>query len=285
MNDNYKKTISAVIATKNEERNIRNCLESLKMQNYPQELIELIVVDNGSKDKTREIALKYTKSVFNLEEEKNLDNIKNFRGAQVNFGVEKSSGNVIFFPDADMSFDKDLISEAMEKIKEYDALFIPEEVRGKGFLGKVRNFERSFYNETCIDAVRIIKKDIFIKAGEFDIKNIFFGPDDWDFTKTLRKNRFKLGITRNIIYHNEKQMNWTSYVNKKGKYMHTFESYIKKWGKEDKDIEKQFGIYYRYLGVFFENGKWKKLIAHPILTFGMYFLRFLVGIKFLTVRK
>jgi hypothetical protein len=226
--------------------------------------------------------LKYTDKVFDLSKEVGMEKIRNFRGAQLNFGVNKARGEIIFFPDADMTFEKDLLNEASEKMKQFDALFIPEKILGKGYLGKIRDFERSFYNETCIDAVRIIQRPVFLKVGGFDVDNIVFGPDDWDFTKTLRKNNMKLGITKNILYHNEKRISWSSYVSKKGNYMHTFENYIKKWGKDDKDIKMQFGFYYRFIGVFTEKGKWKKLIAHPILAIGMYFLRFLVGIKYLT---
>ena len=35
------------------------------------------------------------------------------------------------------------------------------------------------------------------------------------------------------------------------------------------------------LGVFIENGKWKKLLAHPILVAGMFALRFIVGLTYL----
>ena len=47
------------------------------------------------------------------------------------------------------------------------------------------------------------------------------------------------------------------------------------------DLKKQFGIYYRFLGVFIENGKWKRLLLHPGLASGMYLLRFFVGANFL----
>jgi len=56
--------VSVIITTKNEEKNIENCLRSIKNQNYPREKIEIIVVDNNSLDKTKEIALKY----YNLNE-------------------------------------------------------------------------------------------------------------------------------------------------------------------------------------------------------------------------
>ena len=276
--------VSVVIATKNEEKNIENCLKSVLHQSYDCDRVEIIVVDNNSIDKTREIAQRYTSKVFNLAKEVDLDEVKNFRGAQLNFGVDRTSGEIIFFPDADMTFDKDLIADAVGKLNEVDALFIPEVICGKGFFGKVRNFERSFYDGTCIDAVRVVKKRVFTKVGGFDIRNIMFGPDDWDFTKTLKKNDFKLEIAEKPLFHHEEWMTWKIYLEKKKKYINTFDGYVRKWGQGDLDIKKQLGFYYRFFGVFIENRKWKKIIMHPILAFGMYFLRGSVGLRYLITK-
>ncbi len=60
-----KPLVSAIITTKNEERNIENCLQSIKNQTYPQEKIEIIVVDNHSSDSTGKIAKKFTDKVCN----------------------------------------------------------------------------------------------------------------------------------------------------------------------------------------------------------------------------
>ena len=55
--------ISIIITTKNEEKNIKNILESLKQQTYKS--VEIIVVDNNSTDKTKEIARQYTSLIYN----------------------------------------------------------------------------------------------------------------------------------------------------------------------------------------------------------------------------
>lgn len=49
--------VTLIIPTYNEEANIHECLTNLKIQTYPHRLLEIIVVDNGSVDKTREIVL------------------------------------------------------------------------------------------------------------------------------------------------------------------------------------------------------------------------------------
>lgn len=271
-----KPLVSIVIATRNEARNIGNCLKSLNEQSYKN--LELIVVDNNSSDKTFEIAKRLTSNVFRLNKNV-LKNVKNFRGTQVNFGVSKSKGGIIFFPDADMTFDRDLISDAVKKLEVFDALFIPEFVMGKGLFGKIRNFERSFYNGTCIDGVRFVKKSVFDSVGGFDVKNIVFGPDDWDLTKTL-KNKFRLGITSKRLFHHEEWLDLKTYLQKKKKYADTFSGYINKWTTLDTDIKKQLGAGYRLIGVFVENGKWINLIKHPFLTLGMYYVRFRVALNY-----
>jgi glycosyltransferase involved in cell wall biosynthesis len=264
--------VSVIITTKNEEKNIANCLESIKKQAYSRDQIEIIVVDNNSSDKTKEMARKYTDKIFNYGPE---------RSAQRNFGVEKSTGEYFIYLDADMILSKDVIRDCANKIEKNPqiiALHISEIVTGKKFFSKVRRFERSFYDGTVVDGVRFIKKDKFLEVGGFDLN--LTGPEDWDLDKKL-KSIGKIDLVKTPIYHNEAEFNLKKYLSKKGYYAQKFDSYITKWGENDPDIKKQFSPFYRFFGVFIENGKWKKLIVHPVLTSGMYFLRFMVGIKFL----
>jgi len=274
--------VSVVIATRNEERNIARILQNLGGQTYTN--MDVVVVDNGSADHTRELAKNENVRVFNLPEHISLDGIKNFRGAQVNFGVSQCHGDIIFYPDADMTFESGLVEEAVSLLQQNDALFIPEIVLGRGILGHIRRFERSFYNATCIDAPRFVSRKMFDSAGGFDTKNIPFGPDDWDMHKSLKKAGARLSITKAVKFHHEEWMDFGTYLRKKADYIHTFEPYISKWGQEDPDVRRQMGIYYRFFGVFMENGKWQKLFIRPDLTFAMYLLRFIVGARYVMKR-
>jgi len=266
--------VSITITTKNEEKNIANCLQSIKKQTYPQEKIEIIVVDNKSLDQTKQIAKKYTRKVFNRGPE---------RSSQRNFGFKKSRGKYLIFLDADMTLTPKVVTQATKKLENSDliALYIPEIVLGDSFLSRVRRFERSFYDGTIIDCVRFIKKQAFKKTGGFDLS--LSGPEDWDLDKKIRQIG-KTGVLKKkgaAIYHNETDFSLRNYLRKKAYYSQSFPAYIKKWGKEDPDIKKQFGFKYRYLQVFMEKGKWQKLIKQPILTLGMYFLKLLVGLVYL----
>ena len=266
--------VSVVITTKNEEKHISNCLASIKSQSYPQEKIEVIIVDNNSNDKTKEISLRYTDKVYNFGPE---------RSAQRNYGVKQANGKYILYLDADMILSENIISECVNKCEHEGciALYIPERIIGKGFWVMVRDFERSFYNATVIDCVRFVRRDKFLEIYGFD--ESLTGPEDWDFDRRI-KEVGKTDIIDSPIYHNEGKFNLIRYIKKKIYYVRSFDAYIKKWGKNDPIVRKQLGFWYRYFGVFIENGKWRKLLSHFVLTLGMYLLRFLVGLAFLIHR-
>lgn len=56
--------ISLVFPVLNGGGGVRRCLESVKKQKYPKNRLEIIVVDNGSKDNSVEVAKQYTKHVY-----------------------------------------------------------------------------------------------------------------------------------------------------------------------------------------------------------------------------
>ena len=263
--------VSVIITTRNEENNIVACLESARKQTYPSEKIESIVVDNNSSDRTKDLAKKYTDKVYNFGPE---------RSAQRNFGVRQASGKYILYLDADMILSESIISEAVQKCEKEScaALYIPERIIGEGFWIKVRDFERSFYNATCIDAVRFVRKDKFLEISGFD--ETLTGPEDWDFDRRI-KVAGKVGIIGSEIYHNEGKFNLGKYIRKKLYYAKSFDGYIMKWGRDDAVIRKQLGLFYRFFGVFVEAGKWRKVLAQPLLLLGVYDLRFFVGIGYL----
>lgn len=271
-----KPLVSIAITTRNEEKHIENCIKSIKNQTYKN--IEIIVVDNNSEDKTKEIAKQYTKKVYNKGPE---------RSAQRNYGmIDKAKGEYVMFVDADMILEPNLITECVRQIKSKmaAALHIPEVVLGDKFFSKVRRFERAFYDGTVIDGARFFRKDMFVKVGGFDTS--MSGPEDWDIDKKLKQGGRKIYLlTGSHINHNEGEFNLKSYLDKKSYYANSFDTYVKKWGGEDIDIQKQLGVYYRFIGVFIENGKWKKVLAHPFLMMGLNFLRFRVGLRYLRRNK
>lgn len=96
--------ISVCIITKNEAENLDKCLKSLSP--YP---FEIVVVDTGSTDNSKEIARKYTDRVFDFEW------VNDFSAAR-NFSISRASHNMIFVLDTDeflVEFDFDQVQQLM----------------------------------------------------------------------------------------------------------------------------------------------------------------------------
>jgi len=259
--------VSVIIPTKNSGKTIRKCILAIKKQSYS--AIEIIVVDNFSSDNTLAIAKKYADKVFSAAPE---------RSAQRNYGVQKCTGAFVMLVDSDMYVSRNVIKECVEGLtKEYIGIYIPEKILGNSFWAEVRNFERGFYNSTCVDAARFLRKKDFEKLGGFD-ENLRVA-EDWDFDRRLRM----IGKTKEIyahVFHDESSFAINKYIGKKRSYFDDLQIYQKKWVGHP-EVKKQMGMWYRMVWVFIENNKWRRLFRHPILSVAMLLLRTMVGFEFL----
>jgi hypothetical protein len=91
--------VSVVVASYNGERTLKACLDSLDHLNYPD--YEVILVDDGSADTTRQLALAHP-NIRYFRHEKNL-------GLSVarNTGIAAATGDIISFTDSDCRADED----------------------------------------------------------------------------------------------------------------------------------------------------------------------------------
>ncbi|MDG6250542.1 glycosyltransferase family 2 protein [Methanocalculus sp.] len=123
MNVKNKMGISACILTKNEEKNIQKCL-----QNISPHFDEIIIVDGYSRDKTVEIAKRYTEKIFQ----------KPFSGSfavERNYSIEKANEEWVFIVEPDEEHSESLLRKLPELIKEskYSAFsFIRNDIRANG---------------------------------------------------------------------------------------------------------------------------------------------------------
>jgi glycosyltransferase involved in cell wall biosynthesis len=298
MNSISAPLVSVVVTTKNEERNIERCLQSIIEQTWKN--IETIVVDNGSTDETRTIARKYTALVFELGPE---------RSAQRNHGIiDRATGEFALFVDADMILSPQLVETCVHSMANdrIVALHIGEIVLGTSVLSRIRRFERSFYSGTVIDGVRFFKRKDFVAIGGFDTA-LHAGPEDWDLDLRFKQRgnlalitrgrevqnwnfddfTSRLGVRRPKdfvgFFHNEADQPLRTYLRKKRYYAASMRPYQAKWfGRQE--LKKQLGFSYRFFWVFVEDGKYKMLFRHPFLTLGILVLRVLVGTAYLLQR-
>ncbi len=154
------KKISIIIPVYNAEQYIDNCLKSLIEQTYKN--IEIILVDDGSKDSSYDICLEYSKK-YNF--------IKTFHktnggpSSARNFGINKASGDYICFVDSD-----DTVSEYyIEKLLENK-----EDIVLGGFIELINENKK---NVKMCNSIQMFKdEEIYIKFLEASESDIFNSP-------------------------------------------------------------------------------------------------------------
>jgi len=105
--------ISLIVPAYNEEHIIAETIEKLKKINYPKDKFEIIVIDDGSKDRTYEIAKK-----FESEQIKIFTKPNSGKASTLNFGIEKSKNEFIGVMDADTYMGKNALRECMSYFNE-----------------------------------------------------------------------------------------------------------------------------------------------------------------------
>ena len=109
--------MSVVIPTLNEERHLRNCLESLVRADFLRKHFEVVVIDNGSTDSTIQIAESFA-SELNIRV---FVRQRVFISALRNFGVSMAKGAYVAFVDADCVVPPNWLRDGMRRVVENGA--------------------------------------------------------------------------------------------------------------------------------------------------------------------
>lgn len=98
--------ISIIVPERNEEKHIEKCLEGIFNQTYPKDKMEVLVMDGMSKDKTREIAARFSVRI--------LDNPKGHRPTAFNIGMKNAKGEFVLRIDARTIIPADYVQKCVE---------------------------------------------------------------------------------------------------------------------------------------------------------------------------
>ena len=301
--------LSIIIPVKNEARNIALCIESFQSA-VREGWAEILVVDNFSTDATQSIAEAMGVRVIQQGPERSTQRNRGWKEAQGDYvffvdadmrvpeatlreireriegtgdrvqgsGFSSRETGNLKLETGGCSLPSDLRSPTSALWASIDALFVREVRAGTSWWIKVRNFERSFYDATCIDGLRVIKRAILEQVGGYD-ENLF-AAEDWDLDRRILAITSHVALTDGHLIHDEGAFSFSRHLKKKAYYSTNFSAYLKKWGQDD-ITRKQFGLPYRFFTVFFEQGKWKRALTHPHYMLAIWFERFCVGLLYL----
>jgi glycosyltransferase involved in cell wall biosynthesis len=234
-----EKSISVNICTLNEEKNIEKCIDSVRQN----DILEVIVIDGGSTDKTVEIAKKFADKVIQVE--------RKGLAFQRQIGIDNSKGEYIALIDSDHRVTKNCLNNLVTEMNEnkYDGIEAQIlSVKNKTYWdwAMEQNFilTHNFPRETnmigtpCVYAAEVLKKEkfdpFFTAAG-----------DDTDLCYRLSKKGYRLGVGSCTVYQEHRS---------------DFKSFMKKWiwyGKGDS----QFALKH--------PERRKSIIFHPIINYAI----------------
>ena len=207
-------SISIIIPARNEENNIAACIHSICQQQYPAHLLQIIVIDDNSTDKTFAIA----RDIFYEGIEKiciqlpNLPNNQAPKKRAIETGIGIAKGTLIVTTDADCIADPLWLAQMALFYEHTGKVFIAAPVNikaGSSLLSKFQALDfltmqgitgaavfKRFHN-MCNGANLAYEKKVFYEAGGFSgIDNIASGDDMLLMKKIARQHPGQTGFIK-----------------------------------------------------------------------------------------
>jgi len=214
--------LSVIVPAHNEEDLIERCLEALISVNYPR--LEIIVVDDGSTDKTYEKASKY--AVRGLIKLVRREKTSGRKAIAVNHGLKFTRGDIIVVIDADTVIGKDSLTEVIQPLLEDGVGAVAGNIRvlneKENFLTKLQSYEymlamevgrllQSMANLLLIvpGAFGAFRRRIVEGVGEYDVDTI---TEDFDLTIKIHKVKQAVRFAPNAIAWTVVPATWRGWV-------------------------------------------------------------------------
>lgn len=191
--------ISIIVPAYNEENIIKSTIKSLLNIDYPKNKMEIIVVDDGSKDRTYEIVKQYRSKNLRVLRKEN-----GGKASALNFGLNHAKNEFVAIVDADTILEKTAIKKCMNYFDEKDVAAVTSHILVKNtgtWLGKLQNIDLMVISmlrktQEFINAINatpgplsIYRKNILLKVGGFDENNI---TEDVEIAWRLINNNYKI---------------------------------------------------------------------------------------------
>jgi hypothetical protein len=210
-------SISVVILSWNGGNYLKKCVKSVYESNYPKDLLEVIVVDNGSTDGSAKLVKRLYQQIELIETNKNLGFCEGN-----NVGIRQARGDIVILLNNDTIVTGDWIKEILRKAKSPKVgivgcrLYYPESriiqslgnsLKFPGYwevIGEKEEDKGQFPDIGEVDyvcgAAIAIKRGVLEKIGLLDPRFYAFCEDvDWCYR--ARKVGYRVVTSNAVVYH------------------------------------------------------------------------------------
>ncbi len=198
--------VSILVPVYNEGENVIETIDSLNLVDYPKDKLEIIILNDGSKDNTSDVvnlALKRKDIIKNMIF---IDNSKNKgKAATLNQGIDLASGEFVATMDGDSEVPPDILKKMIPFFKKKDvgAVTVTVELKNpKTFLQKIIEIEYviglslalkalSLFNAVHVTPgpFSIYRKRVLDNIGGFDVNNI---TEDHEIALRIYKSGYRI---------------------------------------------------------------------------------------------
>jgi len=204
--------VSVIVPARNEEKSIGRCLGSLIAQNYPKDKYEIIVVNDASTDRTKEIVEAYQHKpggtnlmIITLDESRARTTA--YKKFAISRGIDQSKGDIILTTDADCVQPRGWIQEMVNRFEENvgfvsgPVVYANEKtlfhkLQSLEFLGLITVGAGAIGNGQpviCNGANVAYRKNVFYKVGGFrGVDGLASGDDELLMQKIALQKKWKV---------------------------------------------------------------------------------------------
>jgi len=114
IDENYKPKVTVIIPTYNESKLIEKKLDNIYEQDYPKELMEIIVVDSASTDGTPRLVEEWASRHKDVELKLVVESERRGKAFALNNALRYASGEVVVIADADALWPREALTKAVK---------------------------------------------------------------------------------------------------------------------------------------------------------------------------
>lgn len=205
-------SVSVLIAARDEEENIRATIESILKQDYPKELLQIIIVDDHSSDNTPAVVESYAASGVQLLRLNEPTVLNSYKKKAITEGIKLATGELIVTTDADCEMGKNWLRSLVSLYEEkgfylisgpvlyYKERNVFERLQSLEFLYLIGLGASSIGNRqasTCNGANLAYRKDVFHELNGFQgIDDLASGDDELFLHKVAERYPDKIGFCK-----------------------------------------------------------------------------------------
>jgi len=217
MKTNFHPPISIIIPAHNEEENIKDVLESLVASDYEKK--EIIVVDDGSTDRTYDIVKKFSKK----HHVKLLKGKHQGKARAVNLAMKRAKNDYLVVVDADTTVNKDTLENLLQPFQEKKVAAVASNTRinlTRNIITWFQSLEYSIstaWNYICsgigglsvMSPVCAFRKDVIEGVGGFRGDT---AAEDYDICMIIKKAGYRIKMASSAIAYNKAPQTLSGWV-------------------------------------------------------------------------